>query len=75
MHVRHDLCYAFYNNHINHRGVCRISQGRGPNLKIFGLRVGMSQAIAMGFGGMHPQENFLKWCNFVRFKGYFQPLS
>ena len=28
-----------------------------------------------GFGGMPPQENFFKWCNFVGFEGYFQPLS
>ena len=28
-----------------------------------------------GFEGMPPQENFKKWCNFVRFEGYFQPLS
>ena len=27
-----------------------------------------------GFGGMLPHENFKKWCNFVRFEGYFQPL-
>ena len=25
-----------------------------------------------GFGGMPPQENLKKWCNFVRFEGYFQ---
>ena len=28
-----------------------------------------------GFGGMLPPENFLRWCNFVGFEGYFQPLS
>ena len=33
------------------------------------------ELLLWGFGGMHPQENFLKWCNFVRFEGYFQPLS
>ena len=24
-----------------------------------------------GFGGMLPRENFLKWCNLVRFREYF----
>ena len=27
--------------------------------------------FARGFGGMHPRENFLKWCNLVRFRVYF----
>ena len=25
------------------------------------------EPLLVGFGGMLPQENFLKWCNFVRF--------
>ena len=50
-------------------------RGRGPTLKCFGLRVGMSRAVALGVWKHVPQENFLKWCNFMRFKGYFQPLS
>ena len=58
----------------------------GPTLKFLGFWIympwsDMSQAAKLrafaigGFGGMAPQENFLKWCNFVRFEGYFQPLS
>ena len=27
--------------------------------------------FARGFGGMLPRENFLKWCNLVRFEEYF----
>ena len=55
------------------RGVCRISQGGGPTLKFLGFWIYM--LLLGGFGGMLPQENFKKWCNFVRFEGYFQPLS
>ena len=67
---------AFYNNHINHRGVCRISQGDGAQLKNF-LDLGSAcrKPLLWGFAGMHPQEDFLKWCNFVRYESYFQPLS
>ena len=60
-------------------------RGGGPTLKFLGFciympRSGMSRAaklraFARGFGGMPPQEKFKKWCNFVRFEGYFQPLS
>ena len=67
------------------RGVCRISQGGGPTLKFLGFwicmpRSGMSRAaelraFARGVWGHAPQENLLKWCNSVGFKGYFQPLS
>ena len=48
----------------------------GAQLKNF-LDLGSAcrELLLWGFGGMHPQENFLKWCNFVRFEGYFQPLS
>ena len=28
-------------------------------------------ALLGGFGGMPPRENFLKWCNLVRFDVYF----
>ena len=67
------------------RGVCRISQGGGPNLKFLGFwiympRSGMSRAaklraFAMGVWGHAPPRKLKKWCNFVRFEGYFQPLS
>ena len=64
------------------RGVCRISQGGGPTLKFLGFwiympRSGMSRAAKLrGFargvwGVCPPQENLKKWCNFVRFEGYF----
>ena len=58
------------------------SGGRGSILKFLGFWIymplnGMSRAaklraFARGFGGMppSPQENFKKWCNFVRFEGF-----
>ena len=59
------------------------SGGGGPNFKISVIldihaakrHVANSESLLGGFGGMPPQEIFLKWCNFVRFEGYFQPLS
>ena len=68
------------------RGVCRISQGGGAQLKNFWdfgytcreatCREQRScEPLLGGFGGMPPQDNFFKWCNFVGFEGYFQPLS
>ena len=42
-------------------------RGGGPTLKFFGLRVGMLRAIAMGFGGMHLQENFFEMMQFRAF--------
>ena len=51
------------------------SGGGGPTLNFFGLRVGMSRAVAMGVWGHVPPRKFLKWCNFGPFEGYFQPLS
>ena len=60
-------------------------RGGGPTLKfllfwIYMPRSGMSRAaklraFARGVWGHAPQEIFLKWCNFVGFEGYFQPLS
>ena len=49
----------------------------GPNFKISGiLDIQRScEPLLGGFGSMPPQEFFLKWCSFVRFEGYFQPLS
>ena len=35
------------------------------------LRMAKPCALLGGFGGMHPRENFLKWCNLVRFGVYF----
>ena len=36
----------------------------------------MSQTCTLleGFGGMLPQENFLKWCNLVRFGLYLDQI-
>ena len=35
------------------------------------LRMANPCALVEGFGGMPPRENFLKWCNLVRFGVYF----
>ena len=40
----------------------------------FGKRFGKPCALLGGFGGMSPQENFLKWCNLVRFGVYFDQI-
>ena len=32
---------------------------------------GEATRLLGGFGGMLPRENFLKWCNLVRFREYF----
>ena len=60
-------------------------RGGGPTLKFWGFwiymprsamsRAAKLRAYARGVWGHAPQENFLKQCNFVRFEGYFQPLS
>ena len=34
------------------------------------LRGTKRRAFLGGFGGMHPRENFFKWCNLVRFGVY-----
>ena len=55
----------------------------GSNSKIFGnldihaakRHVASSEPLLGGFGGIPHKEIFLKWCNFVRFEGYFQQLS
>ena len=59
------------------RGVCRISQGGGGNFKISVLsdiHAAKHRAFGRGVWAHAPQENFYKWCNFVCFEGYFQPL-
>ena len=35
-------------------------------------RAAKLRALLGGCGGMPPQENLKKWCNFVCFEGYFQ---
>ena len=42
-------------------------RGGGPTLKFFGLRVGMSRAIAMGVWGHEPPRKFLKMVQFRAF--------
>ena len=45
----------------------------GP--RIFFVRFGnLPCALLGGFEGMHSRENFLKWCNLVRFGVYFDPI-
>ena len=38
------------------------------------LRMAKQCALLGGFGGMPPRENFLKWCNLVRFGVYFDQI-
>ena len=55
-------------------GVSRISFRGGFKffLEKWGyLMHGAKRRLLGGFGGMRPRENFLKWCNLVRFREYF----
>ena len=66
------------------RGVPRISQGGAKKLFFSDLGICMSRsdmlrmakpcAFLGGFGGMPPRENYLKWCNLVRFDVYFDQI-
>ena len=38
------------------------------------LRMAKPCALLGGFGGMLPRENFLRWCNLVRFGVYFDQI-
>ena len=38
------------------------------------LRMAKPCALVGGFGGMPPRENFLTWCNLVRFGVYFDQI-
>ena len=52
------------------RGVCRISQGGGPTLKFLRFWIYMPRScepLLGGFGGMLPQEFFLKMVQFRAF--------
>ena len=63
------------------RDVPRIWQGGGQEFFFSDLEICMSRGDMLrmakpcvllgGFGGMLPRENFLKWCNLVRFGVYF----
>ena len=53
------------------RGVLRIWEG---GQEFFYPDLGIAMRIARGFGGMLPRENFLKRCNLVRFRVYFDKI-
>ena len=57
------------------RGVPRIWEG-GPRIFFSDLKICMAKPCALlgGFGGMLPRENFLKRCNLVRFRVYFDQI-
>ena len=55
------------------RGVPRIWQGGGKNF-FFQIWKFACRKLLGGFGGMPPRENFLKWCNLVRFGVYFDKI-
>ena len=56
-----------------HQGRPQDLGGGGP--RIFFLRFGnLPCALLGGFGGMFPRENFLKRCNLVRFRVYFDQI-
>ena len=60
-----------------HRGVHRIWEGGGPRIfffQIWEFACREAMRIARGFGGMLPRENFLKRCNLVRFRVYFDQI-
>ena len=51
--------------------------GGGPRIFFSDLEICMSRtpcALLGGFGGMPPRENFLKWCNLMRFGVYFDQI-
>ena len=57
------------------RGVPRIWEGGGPRIFFFQIwNFACREALLGGFGGMLPRENFLKRCNLVRFRVYFDQI-
>ena len=66
------------------QGVPRIWEGGAKNFFFSDLELCMSRsdmlrmakpcALLGGFGGMLPRENFLKRCNLVRFRVYFDQI-
>ena len=68
----------------NIRGVPRIWEGGGQEFFFSDLGICISRsdmlrmarpcALLGGFGGMLPRENFLKRCNLVRFRVYFDQI-
>ena len=58
------------------RGVPRIREGGGPRIffQIWEFACRGAMRIARGFGSMLPRANFLKWCNLVRFRVYFDQI-
>ena len=68
--LRNRICNAYH-----HQGRPKdLVGGGGPKFFFFrfgNLHVAKPCALLGGFGGMPLQENFLKWCNLVRFGVYF----
>ena len=70
--------------HVVNRGVPRIWEGGGPRIFFSDSGICMSRSDMLrmakpcvllgGFGGMLPRENFLKRCNLVRFRVYFDQI-
>ena len=70
--------------HTHTRGVPRIWEGGGQDFFFSDLgicksrsdmlRMASPYALLGGFGGMLPRENFLKRCNLVRFRVYFDQI-
>ena len=51
-----------------------LAGGGWPRIFFFrfgNLHVAKRHALLGGFGGMPPRENFLKWCNLVRFGAFW----
>ena len=72
-----NIIYQYYIIIYINSGVSRISF-RGGGVKFFSGKVGVfawrereATRSLGGFGGMLSRENFLKWCNLVRFREYF----
>ena len=60
---------------------CHSTQGRPQDLGGGGPRIffqiwecACREALLGGFGDMLPRENFLNWCNLVRFRVYFDQI-
>ena len=64
-----------YNNEIQSTGASP-GFGRGQDFffRFGNLYVAKPCALLGGFGGMLPREIFLKWCNLVRFRVYFDQI-
>ena len=72
------ILQIIFNCIVSCRGVPRIWEGGGQEFffRFGNLHVAKRHACALlgGFGGMVPRENFLKRCNLVRFRVYFDQI-